>query len=173
MHKKESIVVAVLVLVFLGAVFGLILISKPLDKSRNTSISNTNYQPRQAANNDSDESKKTDIMTEEKIVNYRQNVRQIFAQYSDVWQSGFNMNATSSHTSTSTLSNKKEKINNIKSNLLALRVPVEYRDLHLEFALIISQSVAYFESGDKNTSRELTQKISELKESYPWINPDS
>lgn len=52
--------------------------------------------------------------------------------------------------------------------VLALRVPTEFKDLHLALAVVLSEMENTLESGGHDLTPS-TAKIAELKQAYPWI----
>jgi hypothetical protein len=55
-----------------------------------------------------------------------------------------------------------------KNNLLGLRVPVKYKDLHLNLILGLS-FIEQGLRGEKNKPEEGEEKISEATKTYPWL----
>lgn len=56
------------------------------------------------------------------------------------------------------------------TGLLELRVPTEFKDLHLTLAVALSQIQDALESDDRNIDEPLAQ-IFQLGVSYPWLAP--
>jgi len=56
------------------------------------------------------------------------------------------------------------------SNLLALRVPAQFQDLHLALAVALSTMENALASGDQTIDEALAQ-IAGLEETYPWLAP--
>lgn len=54
------------------------------------------------------------------------------------------------------------------AGLLELRVPAEFKDLHLTLAVALSQIEIALESDDRNMDEPLAQ-IAELVGAYPWL----
>ncbi|PJA45482.1 hypothetical protein CO174_02950 [Candidatus Uhrbacteria bacterium CG_4_9_14_3_um_filter_50_9] len=58
---------------------------------------------------------------------------------------------------------------NAVSTLLDMRVPTEYKDLHLELAITLNQLQAALRSTDRNADESLAA-LEQLKTLYPWLN---
>lgn len=56
------------------------------------------------------------------------------------------------------------------AGLLELRVPAEFRDLHLELAVALSQIETALQSDDRNIDEPLAQ-MAQLVAAYPWLAP--
>lgn len=56
------------------------------------------------------------------------------------------------------------------AGLLELRVPAEFKDLHLTLAVALSQIQDALQSDDRNIDEPLA-RIAELGASYPWLAP--
>lgn len=56
------------------------------------------------------------------------------------------------------------------AGLLELRVPGEFKDLHLTLAVALSQIKTALESDDHNIDEPFAQ-IAQLRVSYPWLAP--
>ncbi|MBI4435642.1 hypothetical protein HY630_03145 [Candidatus Uhrbacteria bacterium] len=56
------------------------------------------------------------------------------------------------------------------SGVLALRVPAEFRDLHLALAVALSDMEKALQSEDRTIDEPLAQ-ILQLRETYPWLAP--
>lgn len=71
---------------------------------------------------------------------------------------------------TATVDNAKwlDLIAKTKNDLLALHVPVKYKDLHLNLILGLS-AIEQGTDGDKNKIAEGEEKISQTTKDYPWL----
>ena len=56
------------------------------------------------------------------------------------------------------------------AGLLDLRVPVQFKDLHLSLAVSLSQIQTALESDDRNIEEPLAA-IAQLTQTYPWLAP--
>lgn len=54
------------------------------------------------------------------------------------------------------------------ASVLALRVPTQFKDLHLALAVALSEMENTLESGGHDLTQPI-QKIAELKQAYPWL----
>lgn len=54
------------------------------------------------------------------------------------------------------------------AGVLALRVPTQFKDLHLALAVALSEMENTLESGGHDLTQPI-QKIAELKQAYPWL----
>ncbi len=55
-----------------------------------------------------------------------------------------------------------------QERLLALRVPVEYKELHLDLVILLNDIKAALRSADRSLETPLAQ-IRLIKETYPWL----
>jgi hypothetical protein len=55
-----------------------------------------------------------------------------------------------------------------QERLLALRVPVEYKELHLDLVILLNDIKAALRSADRSLETPLAQ-INLLRETYPWL----
>jgi len=55
-----------------------------------------------------------------------------------------------------------------QERLLALRVPVEYKELHLDLVILLNDIKAALRSADRSLETPLAQ-INLIKETYPWL----
>lgn len=63
-----------------------------------------------------------------------------------------------------------DKVEADKNKLLDLKVPVQFKDLHLNFVLAVSKMEDFLKNGkseDRDASRRM---ISEIKTNYIWLN---
>ncbi len=63
----------------------------------------------------------------------------------------------------------KNNLLEIEDKLLALKVPTEFKDLHINFILAISKMRQYLEDDDENKKKESENIITEIKLNNNWI----
>lgn len=64
----------------------------------------------------------------------------------------------------------KESLMGIKNDFLALRVPAEFKDLHLQILLAISDVEKFIDKNDESGLLDSRKAISILGETYSWLN---
>jgi hypothetical protein len=57
-----------------------------------------------------------------------------------------------------------------KNKLLGLKVPAEFKDLHLNFVLAVSKMEDYLKNGKDEDKAASQRMISEIKANYVWLN---
>jgi competence protein ComGC len=86
---------------------------------------------------------------------YKDEVKNIFVNYSElIKDENFDV----------------EQIRSIKNQLLDLRVPTKFKDLHLQFVLAITKMEDFLQTGDKEEKINSQQMINEIKVNYVWLN---
>ena len=63
-----------------------------------------------------------------------------------------------------------EFINQTKNQLLALKMPTKYKDLHLDLILAMTKMEDYLEDGDEGKKAESEELIQQAKTEYEWLN---
>jgi len=63
-----------------------------------------------------------------------------------------------------------EQIENIRNQLLDLKVPTEFKDLHLNLVLALTKMETYLEKGDIDEKINSQQLISQAKANYKWLS---
>jgi hypothetical protein len=63
-----------------------------------------------------------------------------------------------------------EKVEADKNKLLGLKVPAEFKDLHLNFVLAVSKMEDYLKNGKDEDKAASQRMISEIKANYVWLN---
>lgn len=58
----------------------------------------------------------------------------------------------------------------VRDRLLALKLPPEYKNMHLKLVLSASKIEEDIQSGEKNSIAEAIKIINELKANYIWLN---
>ena len=98
---------------------------------------------------------KDDNYLEELENNYKQKASEILSGYLELLKtSNFNI----------------EQINNIRNELLDLKVPVEYKDLHLSLILAINKMENYLLTGVEQIKTESWQIINRARANYKWLD---
>lgn len=57
-----------------------------------------------------------------------------------------------------------------KNKLLDLKVPGQFKDLHLNFVLAVSKMEDYLKNGKEEDKADSQRMISEIKADYVWLN---
>jgi len=57
-----------------------------------------------------------------------------------------------------------------KNELLNLKVPAEFKDLHVSLVMAIEKMESYLAEGKKNDQQESQNLISEAKTNFSWLN---
>ena len=97
---------------------------------------------------------KDDNYLEELRSNYKQKASEILSGYLELSEaSNFNI----------------EQINNIRNELLDLKVPAEYKDLHLSLILAINKMENYLLTGVEQIKIESWQIINRARANYKWL----
>jgi len=63
-----------------------------------------------------------------------------------------------------------DDVSRTKNSLLALKMPVQFKDLHLNLVLAMDKMEDYLISGDEEKLLESEKLISQMKEEYEWLN---
>lgn len=63
----------------------------------------------------------------------------------------------------------EKKFDNIKSQLLELKVPAKYLDLHFNLVIAFEQIEQGQKTSDQAKIEDAIEKIEKIKEQYPWI----
>ena len=63
-----------------------------------------------------------------------------------------------------------EQVENIKSRVMALNVPLTYKALHLDLVLSIDSLATYVSSQDQSAKADAIQAVQRLKTQYNWLN---
>lgn len=142
MTKKEKILTSLVVLSFALALF-LIVTSKPKD----------NFAPTSDGGNSSGRAQPVDLQKMEE--EYKKEAKDILIGYLRESESA-DLNI--------------DEVKRAKNEFLSLKVPAEFKDLHLKLVLAMVKMENFFLSGtneEKAASREL---IGQIKANYSWIN---
>ncbi|MDD5031748.1 MAG: hypothetical protein PHR36_01750 [Patescibacteria group bacterium] len=101
------------------------------------------------ADNQSDEIK-------EKLINdYKNNANRILADYRQLTE-GENVSA--------------EEGGYLKSRLLELKVPADFKELHLNLVMALTKLNDYLKTGNEKEREESERLISQAKLNYDWLN---
>ncbi len=65
---------------------------------------------------------------------------------------------------------EEENVDQLRDRLLAMRVPKEYKDLHIGMVLALDKIDKYAEQGSGDSKAEGEKMIEELNQKYNWIN---
>lgn len=63
-----------------------------------------------------------------------------------------------------------DKVKDIKNQLLGLRVPTEFKNLHLSLVFALTKRENYLINGDNKEKLASQQLISQAKANYKWLN---
>lgn len=63
-----------------------------------------------------------------------------------------------------------ESVKRTKEQLLSLKVPTEFKDLHLNLVLALDEMEDYLENGDEADKRKSQEMIEREKTKYEWLN---
>ena len=64
----------------------------------------------------------------------------------------------------------KPFVNQTKNSLLALMMPVQFKELHLNLVLAMDRMIEYLDSNNENQLEESQKIIKQAKEDYEWLN---
>jgi len=64
----------------------------------------------------------------------------------------------------------QENIAELKNKLLALKVPVKFKELHIQFVLALTEMENYLEQKDELEENASPEVINQLKTDYSWLN---
>jgi len=144
MSNKDKFILIFFIIIITGFIFYLFATITRVDINK-ADIAN------QAEISDSGNS---NIFTEQLKLAYRSEARLIFYNYNHLIK---NPDLT------------EQQLNQTKEQLLSLKVPGEYKDLHIKFVLAVTMMEKYLQTNnneDKLSSQELINKI---KENYTWL----
>ncbi|MFA5358300.1 MAG: hypothetical protein WC310_00580 [Patescibacteria group bacterium] len=96
---------------------------------------------------------------------YEVELRAIYKKYQDKWQE----RAFDDKILTEQKNDWIEFLGEAKNQILALTVPGQYRELHLNFVLDIDGLLNGFERGDATAIVDYNKKISQLADTYNWL----
>ena len=87
--------------------------------------------------------------------NYKLKAKEFFVAYEGlIKDNGFN----------------EQNISELKNNLLSLKVPLKFKELHIQFVLALTKMENYLaEKNDQEKSASI-QAINQLKADYSWLN---
>jgi len=131
----------IFLIIVLLAVLCLIIISETIQKS----------DQQQVNKNDN----KNQVKNEQLENNYKEQVKLIFARYLELVEGE---------------SYSYEQISIIKSELLNLKVPTKFKDLHLDLVFIMTKMEDYLTEGSEAARTESQQLVSRVKANYMWLN---
>lgn len=63
-----------------------------------------------------------------------------------------------------------ENIVELKNKLLALKVPVKFKELHLRFVLALDKMENYLSQKDERAKGDSFEAVNRLKADYSWLN---
>jgi len=89
---------------------------------------------------------------------YKNNLKPIFNDFEKIFN---NTNASSTDI---------EKIAKLKVELIKLKVPEQFKKLHLELVFAFSDAINFFENNQKDKKKEIISLIQKSKENYRWLN---
>lgn len=140
--KKISIVfLSVLLLI----IFYIIITNKKVDNEMIAKLDDKNME----------QSNVNDVKNSEEDNKYNELTAQYFSDYANLIKSN-----------DFTIDDLKETENKI----LSLKVPTEYKDLHINFILSIAKMKQYLEEGEEEKKQESEDIIRDIKLNYDWIN---
>lgn len=64
----------------------------------------------------------------------------------------------------------EKNIREIKNKLLDLKVPIKFKELHLQFILALNKMENYLSQKDEQEKRHSLKAINQLKADYSWLN---
>ncbi|MFA6306257.1 MAG: hypothetical protein WCV70_00185 [Patescibacteria group bacterium] len=64
----------------------------------------------------------------------------------------------------------EENITELKNKLLSLKVPVKFKELHIQFVLALTKMENYFRQKDEQEKSNSLQAVNQLKADYSWLN---
>jgi len=99
-------------------------------------------------------SKTPSINLQKLELDYQKNIKDILLVYLDL----INNNSLS-----------QEKIEKLKKELFALKVPPQYRNLHLQLVTAMNKMQEYLKSGDEKTKLAQEDIINDLRHQYQWL----
>jgi len=114
-------------------------------------------------NKETENFKENDNYLEELEDSYKQKVSEILSKYLKLAEgSDFNI----------------KQINDVRNELLNLKMPAKYKDLHLSIVLAINKMENYLLAGNEQIKMESQQIINQVKANYIWLDkgnedPDS
>jgi hypothetical protein len=65
---------------------------------------------------------------------------------------------------------EQEKVDLYKDKLLALKVPKEYKDLHIQFIFVLEKLDSFLATGNQAEKLASRKIISDLDQTYAWLN---
>jgi len=63
-----------------------------------------------------------------------------------------------------------EEVSKTKNQLLALKVPTQFKDLHISLIMAMVKMESYFTSGNQADKALAEKTISEVERNYSWLN---
>ncbi|MBU4347020.1 hypothetical protein L6249_03315 [Candidatus Parcubacteria bacterium] len=63
-----------------------------------------------------------------------------------------------------------ESVKQTKEQLLSLKVPIEFKELHLNLVLALDEMEDYLENGDEADKRKSQEMIEQEKTKHEWLN---
>ena len=64
----------------------------------------------------------------------------------------------------------EENLTELKNKLLGLKVPVQFKELHIKFVLALTRMENYLSQKDEREKSDSFQAINQLKADYSWLN---
>jgi hypothetical protein len=144
--SKQMKILSVLLIIAVLLVLYLIITAKPIARIQEKGDTQAPFNSLQAED---------EIDLERLAKDYQEKVQMIFADFLLLAQ---DLEGTSVN-----------QVESIKNQLLELRVPTQFKDLHLDLVLTINKMEEFLLNGnseDKFFSQEMIEKI---KESYDWL----
>jgi len=144
---KQSKFLFIIVIIALICVIFLMLSLKKVSVNEEKNISNYKQEK---------QLKTIDIAKLES--DYKNNLKPIFNDFEKIFN---NTNASSTDI---------EKIAKLKVELIKLKVPEQFKKLHLELVFAFSDAINFFENNQKDKKKEIISLIQKSKENYKWLN---
>ncbi|MDD4271765.1 MAG: hypothetical protein PHF50_03085 [Patescibacteria group bacterium] len=66
-----------------------------------------------------------------------------------------------------------QNIAELKNNLLDLKVPLKFKELHIQFVLALTRMENYLNQEDEREKSASLQAINQLKADYSWLNNET
>ncbi len=143
---KQIKILLVLFVIAIAAILYLIIASKPVNNLNGKDDKIQQAKTQQA---------RQEVDLDQLKNDYKQKFKEVFDSYLSITQSTpFSI----------------EEIYQIKNQLLDLKVPTEFKDLHIDFLFVITKMENFLETNnivEKENSQELINKI---KDNYNWLN---
>lgn len=161
MRKRDDIIIGAVIFLLLAVIFALIYYSRPL-QNRSLPMNKPDQQADEPKNNSGKNTAPANQMSPKDKKEYQENVSRIFNSLRNFFTQMTDVNADEKNMS---------RLTELKNELLAQRVPANYRNLHLELVITLDKIIS--QNPKEDTAAFLTQEknvLDKLSREYSWLD---